>query len=62
MLNEKKINDIQDECGFLSISGRLFYIVDYQGGRFVFQELNGEQRRYLTYEDLRTDDSFDIAY
>lgn len=62
MLDEKKIIDIQEECGFLSISGDLYYIVDYQGGRFIFQQLHGDQQRHLTYEDLRTDDRFDIAY
>ncbi len=62
MLNERKIIDIQEECGFLSISGILYYPIGYENGRFIFQELNGDQKRCLTYEELRTDDRFDIAY
>jgi len=63
MLNNRKINEILDECAFLDGGcGTLYGYAGKDGDRFIFEALQGDGELHLTYEELKHDECFDIAY
>ena len=62
-MSGKKINEIMEGCALLECCGNLYeYIGNNRRNKMLFQNVNDDSYLRLSYEELRTDQCYDICY